>query len=286
MSSKKFVICLLFSLFSIALGLGCHATRHADLFTEVFDFKAWDNETRSFVANPPDTLLGNWSYTFSFCQGVNAYMGNIKNKQPNELMGWFMGVRSEIKVQNIPINSTDPAALEFTQISNHGDFGAPCSTNLKRSSKINVYCARKGKTADCSIVPGANSANCLPDTGDSTKNFCVCSVIYPYGSNPCAGLEINILSNVCPSPTRPPTPDPDPPAGAVFGLVLLGVFLIFVIFFVGGYIYNKTVLGLEGSQAIPLSTLCGEDAKEEYNIIEKERSVSETGTGTGTYQKI
>jgi len=247
--------------------INCKALRHADLFTEIFDFSSWGVESRTFVYNNPETLLGNWSYTFGFCGKLNAYMGNIKTKPAHELMGWFYGGYDHLKVQNVIINNTNPIALEFTQFSTLGDIGAPCNVSKPRTAKINIYCGRKGAHPNCTIAGG--SASCLPETGDPTKNFCVCSAHYPYGTNPCSGLEINVLSLVCPRPISPPDVPHDVPVGAVFGIVLLVVFLIFVVVFVGGYIYNKSVLGLSGSDAVPLSSLCGGDAKEEYDIIEK-----------------
>jgi len=162
---------------------------------------------------------------------------------------------------------------EFTQVFEGGDKGPPCLNPGGRFGFVNVWCA-DGPLADCTQA-NSTSPFCLNNNTVSTDQPCICSVLYDLENNPCK-LTLNVLWHGCPemdvvpnpptfvpSPTPvanpnnlPPTTPPGPGGGAVFGIIVLVLFLVALVAFIGGYLYNFGVLGRRGVDAIPLIDRC------------------------------
>jgi len=81
----------------------------------------------------------------------------------------------------------------------------------------------------------------------------------PIGSQP-----ITPVPQGSPAATPEPAGSPDqqvqaptgPTGGEVFGIIVLVLFLVGLVAFIGGYVYNYLVLGERGLDAIPFVTRC------------------------------
>jgi len=236
----------------------CIAVEGIDpLVEEDFDFRVpnWENSTVIYASEnynlPP--MNGVYTYHYSFCDGINVYMGNIP-QNPNNVFGWSYGVLSRFIAHDIdPRNASHEysAFHQFTQVFSYGDSGAPCSEALPRSATVNVWCGLE--KANCSQVVGAGD-HCL--NGETNPGFCLCLIQYP--SNLCGGLLLHVLSNKCPhgraKPIEPPSNPPDVSRVVGITFAFLGVFIMVSI--IGGYIYNFTVHSKRGCQAIPFYDTC------------------------------
>jgi len=253
--------------------LSCIATEYLDqYFTEQWDFRleAWEGKTFSFVSSeynvPP--MSGAYRYQISFCNSINVYIGN----QTSGSLGWSFGTMEYFTGVDVspPIPPSHPVSAptvdpiheyaafkEFVQVFSYGDNGAPCDYQ-PRSATVNIYCGLS--KANCTQVPGNKGAACL-DGSDTHNGFCLCGIQYNTTFGVCTGLNLNILSNACPSSVTIPSgaPPPHPPTesvqngvGIAFGV--LAVLLVACI--LGGYVYNFVVHHKRGCAAFPFYDTC------------------------------
>jgi hypothetical protein len=98
---------------------------------------------------------------------------------------------------------------------------------------------------------------------------------------------MSLLSHVCVpgklTPINPPAPESP---GGVAGTVFLVLFLILVVAFLGGALYNYFVLGSRGMAALPLyATCCGVQAARPQYTQEYTPQTGQSGQ-TGGYGSL
>jgi len=232
-----------------------------DQIEEEWDFRLpyWENVTISYSSaeyNVPPYMSGVYTYRFTFCDSISVYMG-ISN--PSQSFGWSFGSMSYFVAYDItPKNGSSheyAAFLEFSQYYSNGDTGSPCTPQSPRSATVNLYCGLD--KANCTQIPGNKGPQCI-DGGITKPGFCLCSVNYNASRGLCSGLEFNILSNNCTKGVGYPIVGPSPNAipqshvGIAVAVIVSLIFLCCIF----GFIYNTTVHGKRGCQAIPFYDAC------------------------------
>jgi len=219
-------------------------------------------------------MTGSYHFEVSFCNSV-------KIRSVDTGFGWDYG-EFELFYPGDP-NYVPPLnesnLVGFQQQYGFGDNGPPCPESINRQSRVDLMCDSK---ATCSGLPGATGPECL--NGNPDEDFCICGVIWQtvLDQNPlCAGLQISLMSHVCVPGQITPVPSPPETPGGVAGTVFLVLFLLVIVVFLVGAVYNFFVLGARGMAVLPLyATCCGvQTARPQYT---QEYPASNTGTGYGS----
>jgi hypothetical protein len=260
----------------------CRVVRRVTNEQQTWDFSG-------FVGNPAVAVVsrqefGNtdnvtWSYQFSFCDKVQSIVDTdiTKETNQNKWLGWSHGMMEGFfyvgpsvytrvttdEERTVKRNSRTVVRM-FEQEFRYGDQGYPCLQ--RRFAVVSIYCGNNGDT--CRSVPNVGQDNCLDGKMPTTQVPCICNVAHDPEFHPCS-VNLTVLLIGCPhvrtdyTPTAPPF-GPNVSGGQVFGIIILVLFLIVLLVFVGGYVYNYKVKNLRGLDAVPFISVCRGRGGPEY----------------------
>jgi hypothetical protein len=273
---KLLVACTILVLLGIVYSqLGCRATRHYSDEDETWDFTGYAAAEVRGVKALGDENQNNEPYSFivKFCTNVNMILGNITNpkKDTKSWLGWSHGVLDEFTYVGMEMHNPNTKAEDqvspriakksFEQDFQLGDHGYPCVTG--RKSTLYVHCGSEGDT--CASVPGLTNTNCLDGSAATRGQFCMCDVAY----DPSEGCSANITLLLIDCPGVVISPNAQSPAaseplsgGAVFGIIVLVLFLVTLVICAGGFAYNYKVNDLRGVDAVPFISVFRSSARD------------------------
>eukprot|EP01130_Rhizamoeba_saxonica_P018155 TRINITY_DN9004_c0_g1_i1.p1 TRINITY_DN9004_c0_g1~~TRINITY_DN9004_c0_g1_i1.p1 ORF type:complete len:273 (-),score=54.23 TRINITY_DN9004_c0_g1_i1:17-835(-) len=228
----------------------CSSTRIIDEYWyETYDFSGFIGQKLSIAAE------SGLSFGLDFCN--NAF-GSIKIDAFS--YGWNFGYFTNFTVDIKPdanyrsLRQEHLAYKFFEQTYKNGDKGIPCE-DTGRSAEVDIYCIEADKF-NCYGVPNAKNS-CLAD-GGASLDYCICSFSFDDNS-PCDSLKLNILSKSCPdakahNPVGPH--NPNYVLGEFFAIFGLSIFIIVVVAFLFGFLFNVTVNEKRGFDAVPFVNFC------------------------------
>jgi hypothetical protein len=257
---KVLVACTILALLGVVYSQ-CTATRHFSDSDEAWDFTGYAAaEVRGaalFRNQEP------YSFVVKFCTNVNVLIGNVSNpnKTQKDWIGWSHGSMESFSYVGMEMHNPNTAQAQvssrvvkksFEQDFIVGDHGYPCVTG--RKATLYLYCGQSGDT--CANVPGANDQqpNCMDGSSPTSGQLCMCAA--GYDPSEACNADITLLLLDCPTVFITPnaqSPQASEPlsGGAVFGIIVLVLFLVTLVICAGGFAYNYKVNDLRGVDAVP-----------------------------------
>lgn len=208
--------------------------------------------------------------TVDFCREVGLIMTDMADPNQADWMGWSYGELAEFDYNEmLPISrppnvatppssgtptASDDTEREFTQVYRFGDKGWPCRRPEGRTAFVHLWCDDTA-TANCLDIPGTASPYCSDNTTMPSTSPCICNIDVDLIEDPCR-INVNVLMHDCPDqsliPLSPLPPNGSAPTGGeIFGIIVLVLFLICIVSFGGGCVYNYYVGGKRGIEILP-----------------------------------
>jgi len=213
---------------------------HDQATNSKFDFTKWRGVQLNLNTdewNAPK-LTGNYTYTLTVCN--SSWL-----QQMDTSLGWNYG---KMDLFHTNAKNEDNPPWAFEQWYENGDSGSPCELQ-PRATRARIWCDNQNKALNCSLLPGAITSKCIQ--GD-VNGICWCGFEWgpehgKHRNGSMCTIHYSLLSYAC--------PEAQPGGPAPAGLVVLVLFILFLVGFVGACAYNFSH-GLRGWQVIPMYNIC------------------------------